>query len=44
MAGSPAAAQPLAAKVLIDLLAAPSAAAVYKAKGMEPDNRPSTNG
>jgi molybdate transport system substrate-binding protein len=37
MAGSPAVSeQPLPAKALIDFLAAPSAAAVYKAKGMEP--------
>ena len=37
MAGSPAVAeQPLAAKALIDFLAAPAAAPVYKAKGMVP--------
>ena len=37
MAGSPAAAeQPLPAKALIDFLAAPAAAPVYKANGMEP--------
>ena len=37
MAGSLAVSeQPLPAKALIDFLAAPSAAAVYKAKGMEP--------
>lgn len=37
MAGSPTASeQPLAAKALIDFLAAPAAAAVYKAKGMDP--------
>jgi molybdate transport system substrate-binding protein len=37
MAASPAVSeQPLPAKALIDFLAAPSAAAVYKAKGMEP--------
>jgi ABC-type molybdate transport system substrate-binding protein len=37
MAGSPAAAeQPLPAKALIDFLAAPAAALVYKANGMEP--------
>jgi molybdate transport system substrate-binding protein len=40
MAGSPAASeQPLPAKALIDFLAAPPAAPVYKANGMEPDNR-----
>src|SRR5215469_11915715 len=45
MAGSPAASeQPLAAKALIDFLAAPSAAPVYKANGMEPDIRPTTSG
>ena len=37
MAGSPAAAeQPVPAKALIDFLAAPAAAPVYKANGMEP--------
>jgi molybdate transport system substrate-binding protein len=37
MAGSPAVSeQPLPAKALIDFLAAPAAAPVYKAKGMEP--------
>jgi molybdate transport system substrate-binding protein len=37
VAGSPAVSeQPLPAKALIDFLAAPAAAAVYKAKGMEP--------
>ena len=37
MAGSPTASeQPLPAKALIDFLAAPAAAPVYKAKGMEP--------
>jgi molybdate transport system substrate-binding protein len=37
MAGSPSASeQPLPAKALIDFLAAPAAAPVYKAKGMEP--------
>jgi molybdate transport system substrate-binding protein len=37
MAGSPAAAgQPLPAKALIDFLAAPAAAPVYKANGMDP--------
>jgi molybdate transport system substrate-binding protein len=37
MAGSPAVSeQPLAAKALIDFLAAPAAAPVYKAKGMQP--------
>jgi molybdate transport system substrate-binding protein len=37
MAGSPAVSeQPLAAKALIDFLAAPAAAPVYKANGMEP--------
>lgn len=41
LAGSPAASeQPLAAKALIDFLAAPSAAPVYKENGLEPDNRP----
>ena len=41
VAGSPAASeQPLAAKALIEFLTAPSAAPVYKANGMEPDNRP----
>jgi molybdate transport system substrate-binding protein len=45
MAGSPATSeQPLAAKALIDFLAAPSAAPVYKANGMEPDIRPTTSG
>jgi molybdate transport system substrate-binding protein len=45
VAGSPAASeQPLAAKALIDFLAGPSAAPVYKANGMEPDNRPTTSG
>jgi hypothetical protein len=34
----------LAAKALIDFLAAPSAAPVYKANGMEPDIRPTTSG
>ena len=44
-AGSPAASeQPLAAKALIDFLAGPSAAPVYKANGMEPDSRPTTGG
>jgi molybdate transport system substrate-binding protein len=45
VAGSPAVAeQPLAAKALIDFLAAPSAAPAYKANGMEPDIRPTTSG
>ena len=45
MAGSPATSeQPLAAKALIDFLAAPSAAPVYKANGMEPVIRPTTSG
>ena len=36
-AGSPTTSeQPLAAKALIDFLAAPAAAPVYKAKGMQP--------
>jgi molybdate transport system substrate-binding protein len=43
MAGSPAASeQPLPAKALIDFLAAPSAAPVYKANGMEPGQPPTT--
>jgi molybdate transport system substrate-binding protein len=45
MAGSPATSeQPLPAKALIDFLAAPSAAPVYKENGMEPDIRPTTSG
>ena len=45
MAGSPAAAeQPLPAKALIDFLAAPAAAPVYKANGMEPGQPPTTRG
>jgi molybdate transport system substrate-binding protein len=45
MAGSPAASeQPLPAKALIDFLAAPSAAPVYKANGMEPGQPPTTRG
>jgi molybdate transport system substrate-binding protein len=44
MAGSPATSeQPLAAKALIDFLAAPSAAPVYKANGMQPEARPITS-
>jgi molybdate transport system substrate-binding protein len=45
VAGSPATSeQPLPAKALIDFLAAPSAAPVYKASGMEPEIRPTTSG
>ena len=45
LAGSPAVCeQPLAAKALIDFLAAPPAAPVYKANGMEPEVRPTTSG
>jgi molybdate transport system substrate-binding protein len=45
MTGSPAASeQPLPAKALIDFLAAPSAAPVYKANGMEPGQPPTTSG
>jgi hypothetical protein len=33
-----------ARRKLIDFLAAPSAAPVYKANGMEPDIRPTTSG
>ena len=45
LAGSPATSeQPLAAKALIDFLAGPSAAPVYKANGMEPEARPTTSG
>lgn len=45
MAGSPAASeQPLSAKALIEFLAAPSVAAVYKANGMEPDTGTTTSG
>ena len=45
ISGSPAASgQPLPAKALIDFLAAPSAAPVYKANGMEPGQLPTTRG
>jgi molybdate transport system substrate-binding protein len=45
ISGSPAAAgQPPPAKALIDFLAAPSAAPVYKANGMEPGQPPTTRG
>ena len=45
ISGSPAASgQPLPAKALIDFLAAPSAAPVYKANGMEPGQPPTTSG
>ena len=45
ISGSPAASgQPLPAKALIDFLAAPSAAPVYKANGMEPGQPPTTRG
>ena len=45
MAGSPAASErPLPAKALIDFLAAPVTAPVYKANGMEPGQQPTTSG